>query len=386
MSTFYYLTRSYPCHEVTGGSLMREAQVVFFEKHFSNVVVVMPNYQTKKIVRIGNVIQIPFTRMQRLSSILERIGLFDDYLESWVKSAYAYLVNRVTKADILFSTCGGESSSIKLGFLLKQVHKCKHFVNFHDPIDYSYVNGKMVDTSLHVNRDNLEKKYLSNVDFIITSSKLHQKSLVKKYPFLSDIITNVYFGYIDRSNSIPRQKDSVFRIAFSGSMTKLQKPELLLNAFESLNKDIDGIELLFIGNNKDGLVSKNKNVKFLKGMERNMFTAFMNEHVDLGFVSLANEYLGVCVPSKIYEYINIGIPMIGALPAGDAAEIIDQKYGICCSYKDPKCIIESIKTMLDIENYRGFKENIIRDNVSWSLDARFKEIPEILKNLSNDSS
>ena len=63
-------------------------------------------------------------------------------------------------------------------------------------------------------------------------------------------------------------------------------------------------------------------------MPHNEFLKFMIENIDIGFVSLANDYLGACVPSKIYEYINLGLPIIGALPNGDGLDIINKNnYG-----------------------------------------------------------
>ena len=173
MTTLYYITRSYPSYQISGGSLMREAQVVFFEKHFSKVVVVMPNYATNTLVCKNNVIQIPFKYNERFANLMERVGIYEDSLDAWVKSAYLYLKNIITSNDILFSTCGGELASMKLGSKLKEFCNCTHVVNFHDPLDYSRVNGKVVDRRLHVIRDPLEKKYLHYVDLVITSSTVH---------------------------------------------------------------------------------------------------------------------------------------------------------------------------------------------------------------------
>jgi len=54
----------------------------------------------------------------------------------------------------------------------------------------------------------------------------------------------------------------------------------------------------------------------------------MNVSIDVGSVSLFNDYLGACVASKIYEYINLEIPIISALPLDDGKDIINA-IGYC---------------------------------------------------------
>ncbi len=115
----YYLTRSYAPYQNTGGGLIRKAQVDFFIKKGEKVTVVMPNYLNNKVNIANNIIQIPFTQNIRFSSWLERVGIYEDYLDNWVKRSFSYLGNKGVATDIIFANCVGELSSFKLGFLLK---------------------------------------------------------------------------------------------------------------------------------------------------------------------------------------------------------------------------------------------------------------------------
>ena len=73
----------------------------------------MPNYISKDLIVEKNIVQIPFkgTHIQKLVSLLERVGICEDYLDN----AFEYL-----KEDIIFATSGGE-----LGSLLKNKIHCK---------------------------------------------------------------------------------------------------------------------------------------------------------------------------------------------------------------------------------------------------------------------
>jgi glycosyltransferase involved in cell wall biosynthesis len=379
MTVLYYITRSYPLYKKTGGSLMREAQVNFLRKKFDKLVVVMPNYNSAELVNKKDVIQIPFYNYPRISELFERVGIYEDYLDNWVNRAYAFLEISINQEDIIFSTCGGELASIKLGSRLKQKSNCKFLVNFHDPIDYTTVDNSIVDNRIHIKRDYLERKYLANADFIITSSKGYKQSLLDKYPFLNGKIDWVHFGYIDRFKKYSRVKDGVFRIAFSGSLTKVQSPELLIEAFDRFSFPKKKIEILFIGDNRNYRLSSNsEHVIFIDSMDRDIFLKYMKNYVDVGFVSLTNEYLGACVPSKIFEYINLELPIIGALPDGDAKEIIEKGYGVCCHYQDIECLTLAIKHMLDETNYTQYKTNLSKDVASWHFNKRQADVFEMI--------
>jgi len=384
----YYLTRSYYPYQKGGGPLMRMGAVKYLKELGWDVVVVMPNYSSKEFIIKEDIIQIPLNYNLKLASYLERVGIYEDYLDKWVKSAFEFLTDKVQKEDILFVTSGGELGTIKLGSLLKEKLDCKFVINFRDPLDYSLVNGLKLDNKFHISREKQEKKYLKNSDLIITSSKSNQISLQNKYPKLK--IVNNYFGYIknvDLSKYKIRSSNKL-RIAYVGNMGNLQKPEILSEIYKKLNFS-DDIELYFIGNiqiNKRLLKiqkSNYKNIKFIEFLPHNEFLTFMIENIDIGFVSLTNDYLGACVPSKIYEYINLALPMIGALPDGDGKDIINQNnYGIAYKYDEIELLANAVEKFLNRNYLDTIKQNILKDKTNWAMKEKIKEVDKYLKALN----
>lgn len=362
---------------------MRKAAVEYLQKLGWDVVVVMPNYNSNKLKVENNIHLIPYNKNQRLAFWFERIGIYEDYLDEWVKNAFFYLKNKVTKNDIVFATTGGELGTIKLGSILKKEIGCKFVINFRDPLDYSIVNGLKLDKKFHVSREKQEKKYVSNSDLIITSSNTYKNALKKKYPFLK--IVNNYFGYIKKIdlNSFNKIKSDKIRIAYAGNMGKTQKPETLYEIYKKLKRN--DVELYFIGNFSNNKILKNikdKNVKLISYLEHNEFIKFMIENIDIGFVSLSNDYLGACVPSKIYEYINLGLPIFGALPDGDGKDLINKnKFGMAKKYNNIKELVEALNLMLKNENIKFFKNNILKERDKWSMEYRIKEEENLLKRL-----
>ena len=382
----YYLTRSYSPYLKGGGSLLRKSQVESLFCFGWAVNVVMPNYRSNKLEIENNIYLIPYNKNIKIVSILERLGFMEDYLDTWVKNAFNYLKDKVKKDDIVFATSGGELGSIKLGSILQKNIGCKFVINFHDPLDYSLVNGLKLDNKFHVSREQYELKYLKNSDLIITSSKINQKSLIDKYPQFKDKIVNNYFGFIKQIDLTPVKKREYLSIAYVGNMGNLQTPEILYEAYKRLDNK-KNIKVYFIGDSKNYTPLKDiidKNIVFIDYLAHEEFLKFMNNNIDVGFVSLASDYLGACVPSKIYEYINLGLPMIGALPDGDGKEIINENgYGISCRYDDIEGLRDAIEKFRDEEFLKQCKDKILADREIWSMRERIKEVDEWLREIVN---
>lgn len=363
----WYITRSY-YPDITGGTIIRKAQVDIFQKMGYKVNIITPKYDKKLNYQI------------KFGLALEKIGLFEDYLDIWVKNNYSIFRNEIKSDDVIFATSGGELGCIKLGVLLKRYTKCKLVINYHDPLDYSYVNGCKINDRFHVSRDEVEKKYLSETNLIVTSSESHKNSLITKYPeFISKTYCN-YFGYVSDAPISKKIQTEELTIAYGGTFSEAQSPHLLAVAAQGL----DNINVTFIGNSKkySALNPFRTNCRFLNQLSYNEYLKYMVNNVDLGFLSLANEYLGACVPSKLYEYINIGLPIIAALPDGDAKKIIiDNEYGLAVNHQNISDLRNCIELMKNKKLFNKFKNNILKDRESWSMEKRFQSVTNLIQNM-----
>lgn len=376
MTKLYFITRSYLPSQ-TGGVLIRKAQVDFFEKNGLPVTIVTPDYEKPMLGDQDNIVRVPISYSLKVGNILERVGLWQDYLDPWVEKSFQRLESMKDHGAILFATSGGELGCIKLAYRLKKEWGCKMIVNFQDPLDYSIVNGIKLDNRFHVSREMLEFKYLSAADLIVTSSNSNRKSLAGKYPELKDKIINLYYGFIKAINNETREKIDNKRqkitVAYGGIFGWEQTPELLAIAAAGLT----GVRTLFIGRYKNYKPIRRylNQCEFIELLPRHEYLQLMQKEVDIGFVSLANDYLGACFPSKIFEYINLGIPILGALPDGDAKDVInDRGYGIACHYKDIDALRKGLLKLNDHEFRRLCVENIMRDRAQWSMESQYQPI------------
>lgn len=380
----WYLSRTY-LPDKTGGALVRLAQVDFFRSQGVQVVVVAPNYDNHERAISADEIRLPYRKSTiRIDQTFERLGLYEDYLDRWVTKNLTLLKEQVAKEDCVFATSGGELGCIKLGSMLKDFVGCKLVVNLHDPVDYTRVDDRKINTLPHVDREGQEHKYLQNADLVITSSETNRTSLISKYPGMASRIRCSYFGYITKADPQEKKPSAKLTIVYGGSYDRNQSPELLAE----LVRGIENVEAHFVGNHSTykQLNSARKtqaNCKFIAQLSYSDFLRYLSEHADLGFVSLASHYLGACVPSKMFEYINIALPIFGALPAGDAKEIINaQGYGVACGFDD---MLAQRETLMRLAAQRsllaGFRQKLLRERDDWHMPLLMKEVYQWLQDL-----
>ena len=386
MSRIFYITRTYPDKNLGGGGIIRKGTVDYLRKNGYDVWIVSPNYNSSRIDidKRQKYILLPHLGNFKICSFLETIGVWDDYMTGWVHSAVKYLREIVKKQDLLFATSGGELGSIILAKKLTEEIGCKYIVNLHDPISFTTVNGEVtryIKTKFrHVVRDKAEQTYLSSANAIITSSESYKNCLKQKYPILASKISCHHFGYIEPFQYSQKEIGEQINIVYGGAMGKVQSPEILAEAA----KGIDRVKVIYIGDwhSNPNLIQykENPNIELISPLSNEKYIAYLQKSADIGFVSLQGQLSELCVPSKLYEFINLGIPILGVL-GGDAKNIIcANHYGIVADYN--LCSLRnSILKMVYSERLLMYKNNIIRDREKWAMNYQIKDVLSIIDNI-----
>lgn len=373
-----YLTRSY-YPMTTGGALVRKAQVELFEKSDIDVLVITLGENSD-----NNIIRIKNDYNDFLCSLAERFGIYEDYLDPCISYNYKRIENECRNCDLVFATSGGELGMIRLGAMLHDRLKIPFVINLHDPIDFTSVLGKRINKSFHINRDDTEKQYLNSADLIITSSQVNMNSLIKKYPSLTNKIKVCYFGYLQNHRpALSRNIDSKVNIVYGGAFSHVQAPECLADALI----DIPEVEITYIGNWLNYKPIKkitNKKVKLIPPMPYDRYLDYLCQKADITFISLKGDYFGACVPSKLFELINLAIPILGALPEGDASNIINSfGYGVAVKM-EKKLIIQAYYSLKNRERLIQIREAMIRDKKKWSFVANGEKMVDWIKEVVNN--
>jgi glycosyltransferase involved in cell wall biosynthesis len=363
----YFLSRT--SDQKVGGGLIRFAQAKYFRENGFRVIMVLPNYNDNQIIIDNDMIYVPIKMPIRMGLIFEHIGIIEDYLFEWSKRVIHILKKIVSTEDILFASSGGELTMLRIASEIKKITFCRYIANLHDPIVYTTVNGEWVGRKLHVPLDKLEKRFLSNADLVITSTRSYAESLYRKYPELEKRVDCMYFGYISKIKLTKKRIDDCLVIVYGGTFQKTQSPELLAETTHGMQ----GVNTVYIGNHSSykPLDRFRKNVKTLSSMSQVDYNNYLQDNVDVGFVSLYNKIHRYCIPSKIFEYINAGIPIIGALPKGEAFDIINGLgFGIAVEFNDKEGLKNAINEMKKRESWDYYRSNVLRERDKWHLNSR----------------
>jgi glycosyltransferase involved in cell wall biosynthesis len=384
MRKIFFLTRTYPDQDNGGGGIIRKGTVHYLRKYGYEVCIIAPNYRGKQIEidEDRQHILLPHVGHFKFCTMMESMGVWDDYLEGWATHAAKYLKDIVCENDLLFVTSGGELGMIILAYKLKISTKCKFIVNFHDPLSFTTINGERLNYIKsripHVTRDRAEFFYLKTAEAIITSSIAYRDGLIKKYPLFKGKIYNNYFGYIHELPVSAKLAVDSICIVYGGAMSKIQSPEILANAVSGIKQ----IKVLYVGNwenNLELLKYKNNNqIELISPMSNEEYTTFLSEKADIGFISLQGQLSALCIPSKFYEFINLGIPVLATIE-GDTRLIISQnEYGMVSNY-DVDSLRKTILKMCDANKLLKFKNKILKERFIWSMEYRIKEIIDIIE-------
>ena len=117
-------------------------------------------------------------------------------------------------------------------------------------------------------------------------------------------------------------------------------------------------------------------INLLDKMTHDKYLEYLNKNADSGFLSLTNDLSEYCVPSKLYDYINLELPILGYIKGQAKEIIIDNKFGyVGNNVEDLK---NKIIKLSNPENYKIISSNIKKNKLIWSMDKKLDEIIKYL--------
>ncbi len=390
----WFITRSYPPQK-GGGPQMRELQVDFLRKSYE-VEVITINHENNIYAKKDNISYLPYLTnryLKKASFLLAKYGLLLDPYNIWINNAYHYVNENISDNDIIFSTTGGELSSIIVGDKIKNSNpSIKHIINYHDLLTNSYYDGERESKGYYKRIDILEGKYLKNADFILSNSDAMTKQIIRKFSFTESKIDKLYFGFRNNfpKNNYPKRAKENLKIVHIGSVSHFQSPEILIKAWQALNnEEKERIELVFIGNiSENKFINDCDEIEKIDFMPRNEMIEFIYENIDMGFISLINsKSFESAMPTKFYEYIGLELPIIGALPRNSEVlnTINNSTFGKACIYD----VINDLTNVLsylvnNVNQVSVFRRNIINKKDLFDSKNTLKIMSETIDRVKND--
>lgn len=292
-------------------------------------------------------------RISKLDQWIRRLIVHPDSQIGWIPFAFAagLRLTRKYSIDAIYSTSAPISCHL-IASLIKRKTGLPWIADFRDEW---YENPDLCfPTSWHRKMHfNIEKAIVRHADHIVAAApgfcellKKHQ-AVPQKFSVLTMGFDPEDFNSDEKNKRLWSDKDK-FTITFSGLFYRSFRPTRFLNAVSSLIDENqipqDKIKVVFAGANSSfetgfrdvhricafpGFVSHRRSIQMLKD-------------ADVLLLLLSRERGGLVIPSKTFEYIASGRPILAlAPPDGEAASIIRKtRTGRVVDFDD----IEGIKS------------------------------------------
>lgn len=155
------------------------------------------------------------------------------------------------------------------------------------------------------------------------------------------------------------QLEGKFVAAYIGTHGMSHALERIIEA-ANLLRDRDDIRIMFVGAGaaRDGIIKQASalglhNVLFVREQPKEMIARFWSL-CDVSIVHLKNSpVFATAIPSKIFEAMGMGLPMVIAAPDGDAREIVARENaGLVLPAEDPQALADAIVKLCDDDELR----------------------------------
>jgi len=211
----------------------------------------------------------------------------------------------------------------------------------------------------------------------------------------------VVINGVDLTNYTPRKKDQhlveqydltgKFVIGYIGTHGMAHALYRVLEAAQRLQA-IENIVILMVGSgaNKEELIAQAnsmglKNVMFLSRQPKELMPNIWSI-CDLSLIPLKNDPLfSSVIPSKIFESMGMGLPIVLALPAGEASQIITETgAGIIVPPEDSERLADAIIELVnDKEKYQALAKASASAALNYNRENQADKMFRALKNIVN---
>ncbi|MDX2369982.1 MAG: glycosyltransferase family 4 protein [Colwellia sp.] len=312
-----------------------------------------------------------------------------DFVSFMFSSFFAGLFQR--KVDVVVATSPQFFTAIS-GWALSAVKRNKFVFELRDiwPASITAV-GAMKDSSVIKLLEKLEMFLYHRADAIVSVTYSFKKELIERGVDGEKI--SVVLNGVDLSKYQPAQckniafvkeyqLDEKFVVGYVGTHGMAHALEHVIDAAEYL-KSHENILFIFAGGGaaKDKLVELVKqkqltNVIFIPRQPKNNMPALWSL-CDVSLISLRDAALfKTVIPSKIFESMGMGLPILAAIPQGEASDIIESaNAGVICSPENGKALAEEI---IKLVSSKGLMEDFKASSLAAATQFDRKKLAKLM--------
>lgn len=317
-----------------------------------------------------------------------------DYMSFMVSGFIAGLFQK--KPDVIIATSPQFFNAVA-GWALSAVHRKPFVFELRDiwPASITAV-GAMKDSLVIKWLEKLEMFLYRRADSIVSVTHAFKKELVSRG--VNGRKIDVVLNGVDLSRYAPTQEKDVewteryklkdkFVVGYVGTHGMAHSLEKLVDAAERL-QGRDDIRFMFAGGGAareqlEAYVAKKQlnNIVLIDRQPKEMMPRLWSL-CDVSLVHLKDsELFRTVIPSKIFESMGMGIPMIIGVPEGEATQIVaSTESGLVVQPESPEEIANAVlKLAEDAELYANMKQNSLEAARFYCRDAMANDMLTVLE-------
>jgi len=309
-----------------------------------------------------------------VGEVLSTLKLTPSMYMSWVREAVKKLPGLVNTKNGIIWASHTDIASFYVASALKKRFNFPLCLDFRD--DYFDI-----DIS----------QYVQQADLFFTTTETIKKKLIDQYHLKPENIFIIYNGYDQKIHVANKPKtNNKMKIVYAGTISSYVKAERLNLAYQKLlqnHPDLKGkIEIDIYGQKGYYYYLKYRKtlvdgINFKGFINHDELMDRLTKDADIGYFSLTDERYAYATPTKLFEYINLELPILAALPEGEAKNIIEKyKIGKVVHYSDIDNLAQKLyEYYINPEERRNMTENIRKIKNNFDIQIQADKMSDILK-------
>ncbi len=307
--------------------------------------------EPQKAIFADNTASTKKSGLGQFKDFIYHLNYFPDQASCWILPAFwqGRKVISDREIDVIFAT-GSPWSSLVLGYLLSKVSRKPLIVDFRDPWinnPFHQTKGEMLDKWAQ----KLERRIIEHSSCVTLNTEPLRDEFVSRYPeFNSEKFMVLPNGFDNINSDVVYSYDDTapgLVIRHAGFLYGPRDPSVLLEAINSVNNYVKqvGIKRRWVFEQIGSVnLSFNLSTKFKSMLDDGSFRILEQlpfdhcQHLLASADLLVNVQPGTKtqVPSKIYDYLAVGRPILNITPTNGALGQMAIKYnlGECFDFAD----------------------------------------------------
>jgi len=289
------------------------------------------------------------------------LGVLPCYFLNWAWSVWRQREKYFAAPGVVFAVYP-VFSDLVLGYMISRRYGWPLIVDFRD--DFSGVMTRGWRKILRPVYCYLEKRIIEAADRVSVTTEGLRNDLIERYGLAGEKIEVVYNIVppvpAPKVAEIERDREPL-RIVYAGAMSRVQKPEILLKAYAYLLAEDPGwaerLQVELYGPESPYFFARIRKL-LVQGSQFGGFKpqAEVTQQVataDMGFFSLSDATYAYATPTKLFDYIEAGVPIIASLPEGASRELIERyEIGLVAEAGDTAGLAHCIQKMAESAELR----------------------------------